>query len=91
MGKEKDEFGTDLYCKAADCHQYLHSDSFHPDHMKRSSVYSQGLQMKRLCSDGQKLQKHLENLRNWFRERGYPGSLMMTSCRGLKGKAERNF
>ena len=47
--------------------------------------------MKHLCSDGQKLQNHLENLRNWLDERGYPIGLMTNSCRGLKGRAEKNF
>ena len=41
--KKKHEFVRDLYCKAIDCHQYLHYDSCHPDHMKKSSIYSQGL------------------------------------------------
>ena len=44
--------------------------------MKKSSIYSQGLRIKRLCSDGHKLQKHLENPKNWFCERGYPGGLI---------------
>ena len=39
--KEKDEFVKDLYCKATDCHQYLHYDSCHPDHEK--IIYSQGV------------------------------------------------
>ena len=91
MKKEKDEFVTDLYCKTTDCHQYLHYDSCHPDHMKKARIYSQVLQIKRLCSDGDKLQKHLENLKNWFCERGYPGDILMNICKGLKGRAERNF
>ena len=66
LKKEKDEFVTDLYCKATDCHQYFHYDSCHPDHMKKSSIYSQVLRIKRLCSDGHNLQKHLENLKTGF-------------------------
>ena len=62
--KEKDQVVTDLYCKATDCHQYFHYDSCHPDHMKKSSIHSQGVRIKRLCSDGHKLQKHLQNLKN---------------------------
>ena len=37
------EFVTDLYCKRADCHQYLHYNSCHPELMNKSSVYSQRL------------------------------------------------
>ena len=41
--KEKDEFVTNLHCKATYCHQYLHYDSRHPDDMNKSSIYIQGL------------------------------------------------
>ena len=37
------KFITSLFCKPTDCHQYLHYDSSHPAHVKRSIVYSQGL------------------------------------------------
>ena len=60
--KEKDKFVTGLYCKATDCHQYLHYDSCYPDHMKKSSIYGQGLRIKCSCSDGDKLQKQLQKL-----------------------------
>ena len=72
VSKEGNECVTDLHCKATDCHQYLHYDSCHPDHMKKSSVSSQGLRIKRLCSDSERLQQHLSSLKGWFCERGYP-------------------
>ena len=37
------KISTDLYIKSADRHQYLHFNSSHPNHTKRSIVYSQGL------------------------------------------------
>ena len=91
MKIEKDEFMTDLYCKATDCHQYFHYDSCHLDHMKKSSIYSQGLRIKRLCSDDHKLQKHLENLKNWFFERGYPGGLIDEQLQTVKRKSREEL
>ena len=91
MNKRKYEFVTDLYCKATDCHQYLHYDSCHPDHMKKSNIYSQGLQIKRLCSDDHKLQKHLENFKNWFCERGYPGGLIDEQLQRVKRKSREQL
>ena len=85
--KEKDKFVTDLYCKATDCHQYLHYDSCFPDHLKKLSIYGQGLRIKCLCSDGHKLQKHLEILKNWFCDRGYPGGLVGEQLQRVKGKS----
>ena len=63
---------TDLYCKPTDCHQFLHFNSAHPFHNKKSIVYSQGLRIKRLCSSLVAFEKHLESLRSWFCKRGYP-------------------
>ena len=34
---------TDLYCKSTDSHQYLHYDSCHAEHIKRSIIFSQTL------------------------------------------------
>ena len=39
---------TDLYCKPTDYHQLLEFNSVHPIHIKISTVYSQGLHIKRL-------------------------------------------
>ena len=63
---------TDLHCKPTDCHQFLHFNSAHPFHNKKSIVYSQGLRIKRLCSSPVAFEKHLESLRSWFCKRGYP-------------------
>ena len=41
---------TSLYSKPTDCHQYLHYKSSHPEHTKRSIIYSQTLGVKRVCS-----------------------------------------
>ena len=69
---ENHYFKTDLFCKPTDCHQYLEFTSFHPIHIKRSVVYSQGLTIKRICSSTVKTIEHLGRLRSWFCERGYP-------------------
>ena len=34
---------TDLYCKSTNCHQCLHYDSCHAEHIKRSIAFSQTL------------------------------------------------
>ena len=86
-----DKFVTDLYCKATDCHQYVHCNSCHPDHMKKSSIYSQGLRIKRLCSDHQKLQTHLQNLKKRFCERGYPGGIIDEQLQRMKGKSREEL
>ena len=59
--------------------------------MKKSSIYSQRLRIKRLCSDDHKLQKHLENLKNWFCERGYPGGLIDEQLQRVKRKSREQL
>ena len=67
---------TDLYCKPTDCQQFLDFNSAHPIHIKKSIVYSQGLCTKRLCSSNVAFENHLESLKNWFQNRGYPKTLV---------------
>ena len=71
-----DKFETDLYSKAADCHQFLEFNSAHPIHIKKSIVYSQGLRIKRLCLSSLAFEKHLESICSWFGKRGYPKKLV---------------
>ena len=67
---------TDLYCKPTDGHQYLHYDSCHADHIKRSIIFSQTLRLKSICSEKNGLNVHVEDLKTCFRKRGYPDYLI---------------
>ena len=67
---------TDLHVKPTDRHQYLHYTSAHPNHTKRSIVYSQTLRLSRICSYKNDFEKHLEEMKSWFRVRGYLDNLM---------------
>ena len=62
---------TDLYMKPTDCHQYLHYLSSHPQHSKRSIIYSQTLHVNRLCSLEKDFNYHKLNMKEWFIKRGY--------------------
>ena len=73
---EGNEFVTDLYCKPIDGHQYLHYESSHPIHTRRSAVYSQALRIRRMCTKEKDSEKHLQELRSWFENRNYPEKLI---------------
>ena len=62
---------TDLYVKAADSHQYLHSSSCHPYHCKKRIPYSQALRLNRICSDPISFDRRCNDLEKWLIERGY--------------------
>ena len=50
-------------------------------------MHSEGVRKKRLCSDDHKLKKHLENLKNWFCDKGYLGGLVDEQLQKVKGKS----
>ena len=41
---------TDLHIKDTDQHQFLRFNSSHPDHTKRSIIYSQALRLAKICT-----------------------------------------
>ena len=61
-----DKLITILYSKPTDCHQYLHYGCCHPEHTKRSIVYSQALKIKWVCSQESDFNEHSLNLRSRF-------------------------
>ena len=75
---------TSLYSKLTDCHQYLHYGSCHPEHTKRSIVYSQALRIKSVCSEESNFDEHSLNLRSWSLKRGYPEKIINTEMSKVK-------
>ena len=64
----KGKLSTDLHIKPTDCHQYLHYSSGHPEHAKRSIVYSQLLRVSRICSRENDFNRHKYNMKIWFKK-----------------------
>ena len=60
---------TGPYCKPTDGHQYLYYESYHADHMKRSIIVSQTLRLKRICSEKNNLNVHVEDFQILSRKR----------------------
>ena len=60
---KESKISTNLFCKPTDRHQYLHYDSCHAEHIKRSTVFSQILRLKRICSEKNYLDSNVENLK----------------------------
>ena len=72
------------FFKPTDCHRYLHYESSHPPHVKRSIVYSQGLRIKRICSRKEDFEKYLQDLSSWFKNRAYPTWLINKELRRVR-------
>ena len=67
---------TKVFTKPTDRHCYLHFNSFHPAHIKRSIVFSQLLRYKRICSDNATFVLESTKLIHHFLLRGYPFRLL---------------
>ena len=68
---------TNLHVKPTDRrHQYLHYTSAHPNHTKRSIVYTQALGLLRIWSCKNDFENHIQEMKSWFRVRGYPDNLV---------------
>ena len=89
----KGKLSTDLHIKPSDCHQYLHYSSVHPEHTKRSIVYSQLLHVSWICSHENDFNRHKSNMKIWFQKRGYPENIIENEMKKVKfpscNKAQR--
>ena len=57
------KISTYLFVKSTDHHQFLHYTSSHPEHTKRSIVFSQALRVSRMCSYEFDFVRHLGNMK----------------------------
>ena len=73
-----------LYVNPTDRHQFLHYTSSHPDHTKRSIVFSQVQRVSRICSEKADFLKHLEKMKSWFLVGGYPKDLIESEMKKVK-------
>ena len=69
------KLATDLYVKPTDTHQYLDYTSSHPEHTKKSIVYSQTLRLRRICSFETDFLKRKNEMKSRFLKTGYPKRL----------------
>ena len=72
----KSKISTDLHKKNSDKYHYLHYTSSHPNHTKWSSVYSQPLRVKMICSEEKDFKQHIHKMRSWFQKRAYPNKVL---------------
>ena len=70
---------TSAYFKPTNSRSYLLYSSFHPDHVKNSIPFCQFLRLRRLCSDELDFSNKSEEMLQFFKNRGYPDSVVKTA------------
>ena len=89
---EKGSLVRSVYIKPTDRHQYLHYRSSHPDHIKRSKIYSQVLRINRLCSREIDFLDHIHKVKSWFEKQGYPQNMINREIGRVKfGENKQNW
>ena len=72
----RDGLETNMYVKPTNPQLYLHYSSAHPPQVFRAIIYGQALNIKMICSKGEYVQQHLNNLKVKLENRGYPSDLV---------------
>ena len=81
---------TDLYFKETDRHQYLHYRSSHPEHIKKSILFSKALRLKRNCPFEKDFYRPFVNMKERLFARGYPEKIIKEQMkRVVFGKTEK--
>ena len=86
MYQKGNSITTDLYIKETDTHQYLHANSCHTHHTKKSIPYGQALRIRRIVSDDQIFEKRCDDLESWLVKRGHESKMVANEIRKAKGK-----
>ena len=67
---------TSIFYKPTDSHSYVDYSSNHPSNCLDSIPYSQFLRLRRICSDDSDFKVQCDTLSGFFRDRGYPQSVI---------------
>ena len=80
----KGRLTTDLQVIHTNWNLYLHFNSSHLDHTKRSIIYSQAFRLTRTCTFENHLLRHRYEMKSWFQRRGYPEDTIDTEIKKWK-------
>ena len=67
---------TDIFRKVTDANRYLYFNSYHPRHMFRSIVNTQGLRYRRVINNDDILKDRLNELKTFFIKSSYPEKMV---------------
>ena len=67
---------TDLCCKSKDDNQYFKYHLCYAGHIKRSIIFSQTVQLKKICPEKSALNTKVKDRKKLFRKREHPSNLV---------------
>ena len=82
---------TSLYVNHTDRHQYLHFQSSHPKHTKRSVVYSKTPRVSKVCSQEEDYKNCCNQMKSWFLKRSYSEHVIDTEMKKVSLGQEKKL
>ena len=82
---------TKAYTKPTDRQAYLHYNSSHPKHVKKSIPYSQALRFRRITTNDEILVAQLDTLKQVFINRGYYANFIDTEFKKTNKFSQRDL
>ena len=89
--EEDNTTSTDVFYKPTDTHQYLMTTSCHPEHVKKSIFYSQGLRLRRIVSEEERSKERVNELKGWMEKRGYKARSLDADVGRIQEKNRREL
>ncbi len=72
---------TTLYTKPTDTHTYLHYQSAHPIHRKKSGPFSQLIRIRRICTNFDDFLTNAKKILAYYNLRGYPNQTLQEALK----------
>ena len=91
INKKTQKLNTKLYIKPTDTRTFLHYNSYHPKHTKKSIIYSQAIRYRTIITKNGILRKQLQTLKTILRERGYPSNLINTELNKISNISQKEL
>ena len=84
LHSEANEIETEIFFKDTNSHDYLDYNSHHAQHVKDNIPYNLAKRIIVFTSNSEKVEKHLNNLRNWLKNCHYPPSIINKGIHNAK-------
>ena len=82
---------TELFTKTTDKHLYLHSDSSHPEFVKKAIPYGLGVRIKRICSTEGNYLENRSKIKNHLKKRGFKEGSVEKELKKVDGLTRKDL
>ena len=85
------KLATKVFTKPTDRQAYLHKQSAHPNHLKKSIPYGQALRLRRVCTDINEYDEASKVLKTKLKDRGYKDEEITTQIKEARSRRREDL